>query len=140
MKNIVYVSTAIKPLPKDILMEILVTSRLYNQTHNISGILLYAEGTFIQVLEGDDNEVDHIFGQIITDNRHKNIIKLIDGPINHRSFADWLMGFSSLEEQEAANLLGYLRPPGNWDNNGSNSASVATIKAFFESNQLNISY
>lgn len=140
MKNIVYVSTSIEPLSKEQLLEILTTSRVYNQKYLISGVLLYAEGTFIQVLEGDEYEVDQIFAKIMTDRRHKNIIKLINSPISHRSFADWLMGFSSLEEQEAANLLGYLRPPGNWDNNGSNSASVATIKVFIESNQLNISY
>lgn len=138
MKNIVYVSTAIKLLPQEQLMDILNTSRVYNAAHHISGVLLYAEGTFIQVLEGDDTEVDEIFSKIKTDFRHKNIIKLIDDTISTKSFSAWLMGFALVEAKPAKDLLGYLNANGILNHSGSESPSVNTIKTFIESNGLKI--
>src|SRR6188768_1081573 len=95
MKNIVYVSTAVKLLDDDQLLSILASSRKNNNERNVTGVLLYSEGTFIQALEGDNNDVDFIFSKIEKDLRHKNMITLINEQISHRGFSDWLMGFST---------------------------------------------
>jgi hypothetical protein len=53
MKNIVYVSAAVKLLDDDQLFDILSSSRKNNAERDVTGVLLYSEGVFIQVLEGD---------------------------------------------------------------------------------------
>jgi hypothetical protein len=140
MKNIVYVSTAVKLMHENQLMDILHNSRLHNAALNISGVLLYSEGTFIQVLEGRDGVIDALYSRIQADHRHKNVIKLIDEPINEKSFAQWLMGFAVTDAEKAEKLVGYLRSLNELDLSSSNNAAVNAIKAFIESNKLDINY
>ena len=138
MKNIVYVSTAVKLMHENQLMDILHNSRLHNAALNISGVLLYSEGTFIQVLEGKDGVIDALYSRIEGDRRHTNVIKLIDEPITEKSFAQWLMGFAVTDVEKTNKLVGYLRSISELDLNNDKSAAVTAIKAFIESNDLNI--
>jgi hypothetical protein len=140
MKNIVYVSTAVKLMHENQLFDILHNSRQHNAALNISGVLLYSEGTFIQVLEGRDGVIDALYSRIEADQRHKSVIKLIDEPITEKSFAQWLMGFAVTDVEKTDRLVGYLKSIGELDLNGSNSNAVAAIKTFIESNELNINY
>jgi hypothetical protein len=140
MKNIVYVSTALKLLDNDELLNILDTARKNNAERGITGVLLYSEGVFIQLLEGDDDEVDHIFAQIEKDTRHKNMITLIDEDIRTRDFPDWSMGFSTPRAGKLKDILGYLQSVDNLNDKQSNSAAVMTLKIFIESNNLTVNY
>jgi hypothetical protein len=138
MKNIVYVSTAVKLMHENQLFDILHSSRQHNAALNISGVLLYSEGTFIQVLEGRDSVIDALYSRIEADQRHKNITKLIDEPITEKSFAQWLMGFAVTDAKKTEKLLGYLSSINELDLNSSKSTAVAAVKTFIESNQLDI--
>jgi hypothetical protein len=140
MKNIVYVSTAVKLMHENQLMDILHNSRQHNAALNISGVLLYSEGTFIQVLEGRDGVIDALYSRIQADRRHKNVIKIIDEPITEKSFAQWLMGFSVTDVEKTAKLVGYLKSISDLDLSSGNSCAIAAIKTFIESNQLNVNY
>jgi hypothetical protein len=140
MKNIVYVSTAVKLMHQNQLLDILHNSRQHNAALNISGVLLYSEGTFIQVLEGRDSVIDALYSRIEADQRHKNITKLIDEPITEKSFAQWLMGFAVTDNAKTDKLLGYLRSINELDLNSNNSTAIAAIKTFIESNELDINY
>jgi hypothetical protein len=82
MKNIVYMSTSVTLLDDDQLIDILNSARKNNLKHNVTGVLLYSEGVFIQVLEGNEADVDVIFSKIQADARHKNIITLLTGLLN----------------------------------------------------------
>ena len=66
MFKLIYVSNARKLLSSDDLLELMTASRHDSQgsvgcplheTVGITGILLYCEGCFMQLLEGDENEV-----------------------------------------------------------------------------------
>ena len=57
MFKLIYVSNARKLLSSDDLLELMTASRHFNETVGITGILLYCEGCFMQLLEGDENEV-----------------------------------------------------------------------------------
>ena len=140
MKNIVYVSTAVKLMHENQLLDILHNSRLHNAALNISGVLLYSDGTFIQVLEGKDTVIDALYSRIQADQRHKNIITLIDEPIIEKSFGQWLMGFAVTDSKKTEKLLGYLTSISELDLNNSNSPAVAAIKTFIETNKLDINY
>ena len=140
MKNIVYVSTAVKLMHENQLLDILHNSRLHNAALNISGVLLYSDGTFIQVLEGKDTVIDALYSRIQADQRHKNIITLIDEPIIEKSFGQWLMGFAITDSKKTEKLLGYLTSISELDLNNDNSPAVAAIKTFIETNKLDINY
>ncbi|MBD1394436.1 BLUF domain-containing protein [Mucilaginibacter glaciei] len=110
MKPIVYLSTAVELMTDQPLTDLLTVACKNNAFRNVSGILLYSEGTFLQVLEGAEDDVDKIFNIIAKDPRHKNLVTLADEPINQREFANWSSGFTSVSLSQAIDLSGYLMP------------------------------
>ncbi|MEM7292297.1 MAG: BLUF domain-containing protein [Pseudomonadota bacterium] len=85
---------------------ILEQSRRNNAKRNMTGILLFDDGAFFQVLEGDRKAVDSLFKKLKTDTRHTRINKLISEPIEERSFGDWSMGYPKLTRAELEQIPG----------------------------------
>lgn len=129
-------STALTLLNDEQLIDILNSARKNNIKHNITGVLLYSEGVFIQVIEGDEAGVDLAFAKIEKDFRHKNIITLIDQPIQHKSFADWAMGFATLRPDKVNDLIGYLRSTKELSAKSNSTAAIVTVKTFIDTNNL----
>lgn len=80
------------------LADILRVSVKNNQRDNITGILVYKEGNFMQVLEGDEDMVGKTHAKILADPRHKGVITLIRKPIKNRVFNTWAMGFKNADK------------------------------------------
>lgn len=110
MKHIVYMSRAVRPLTDVDLEELLQQCRRDNATHRITGILFYSHGNIAQLFEGESDVADALFERIARDGRHTNVQKLIDRPIDTRSFAQWHMAFHPLEADGFAALQGFLLP------------------------------
>ncbi|RYZ97079.1 MAG: BLUF domain-containing protein [Sphingobacteriaceae bacterium] len=137
MYNLVYISTAIKLMNEDELGEILVASRDNNFANDVTGLLLYSEGTFIQVLEGEQENVEKIYSKILKDLRHKNAIELATGNIAERNFPGWAMGFSSVNSEVLKEFKGYIDPSDNHFLKSANvSEAVSILKGFAESNGM----
>jgi hypothetical protein len=98
----IYVSTARVPADTAMLDSILAVSVRNNVPAGITGMLLYAGGTFMQVLEGEEEAVNATHERIERDSRHMGIIVLEHAPIESRSFARWSMGYRGLGAAEAA--------------------------------------
>lgn len=96
-----YVSTATEDLSKSDLNELLAQCRKNNADLGITGMLLYKEGNFMQVLEGEESTVRSLYTKIARDPRHKGEILLQQGALEERHFAGWSMGYRDLESQEA---------------------------------------
>lgn len=79
---------------------------LNNAILKITGILLYKDGSFFQILEGDKEVVETLFEKISKDKRHNQIIKVIMEPIEECSFAEWTMGYPKLTDKELAKIPG----------------------------------
>ena len=79
--------------------KILESSIRRNKEDGITGMLLYANGNFLQVLEGEEKSVDETFNRICADPRHLNIIDIIREPIANRQFSEWSMGYQQLNEE-----------------------------------------
>jgi len=92
------------------LERVLAQSRAWNSAHGLTGTLLYSNGSIMQVLEGPYNEVQHIPARISRDNRHAHVVKLADGPTEHRQFQQWSMGFKAVNPNDFVPLKGYLDP------------------------------
>jgi hypothetical protein len=102
-----YVSYAVKPLTDKELQELLQTCRSNNEKLGITGMMLYIDGKFIQVLEGDKEKINDLFDYIITDPRHKKVSKLIEGHTLKRNFPEWSMGFKSMSGKDFDNISGF---------------------------------
>lgn len=108
MNYILYLSSSTELLSEDQLAEILFISRKNNSIANITGILLYVEGTFLQLLEADKASIlDEVYSRIRTDRRHFNIMEMLRGSHEKRIFPDWSMGFHSITKEEFSYLSGY---------------------------------
>ena len=79
-------------------MRLLAHSFLNNQKHNITGLLIYKNKQFAQVIEGDEDAIESIWSKIQRDTRHKDIQLLSLEPIDNRSFTKWSMLFPESEK------------------------------------------
>jgi hypothetical protein len=92
----VYVSSATKPLSEEEIVEILRVARENNTRLDITGMLLYKEGNFLQVLEGPASVVDPLIAKIKKDPRHQGVILMSRKSIEARQFADWSMAYRNM--------------------------------------------
>lgn len=104
---LIYTSLARHEMSKDNLLEILHTSHENNEPRNISGLLLYKSGNFLQVLEGPDRNVSELYETIRHDSRHYQVTMVIKRPIAKRDFAQWKMGFTNLTDEDAQQIAGF---------------------------------
>ena len=95
--QLAYESTAVQKFYAKELLELLAKSRARNAETGISGMLLYHEGRFLQLLEGPQEIVLERFERIAADERHKWVSTVMRGPSAERDFPDWSMGFRDLE-------------------------------------------
>jgi hypothetical protein len=110
MHHIVYQSTALgQPTTAD-LKFLLQQSRPKNSRLGITGLLLYGNGEYLQVLEGEKEAVQALYATIRQDYRHTRVTTLSDGPIEARVFQDWSMGFQTLSGEDFVRLTGYIDP------------------------------
>jgi len=87
---------------KDItnLTNLFSTTLANNNKKDITGILLYLEGTFLQVLEGNQEDLKTLFDKIKQDVRHKDIFVIINKGIDQRIFDQYKSGFDTIESKE----------------------------------------
>lgn len=102
---IVYLSSSSPYLSEDDLNSILIQARTNNERLNVTGVLIHGQGSFIQVLEGKKEDLDTLYKKIAKDKRHFNLIRVLNTPIEHRSFEEWKMGFKRMNTEEEKQLL-----------------------------------
>lgn len=66
----------------------------HNLAHNITGILLFDDQHFLQILEGEESELNKLIKTIQQDPRHHEVLIKIAGNLEHRNFEDWSMRLS----------------------------------------------
>jgi len=91
--QIVYASAAREVMTPLALNHLLTQSRARNLRHNVTGMLLYHSGSFLQVLEGAAPDIDLIMDSIQRDPRHHRIKILVRRDIDFREFEAWSMGY-----------------------------------------------
>jgi hypothetical protein len=94
----VYVSSAQKPMGEDEILEILQVSRQNNERRDITGMLLYRDGNFLQVLEGPASAIDDVIDRIKRDVRHHGLILMSRRGIEERQFSEWRMAFRNMSK------------------------------------------
>ncbi|OEY72659.1 BLUF domain-containing protein [Salegentibacter salarius] len=107
LKYIAYVSRQSHVITDKALKELLEKARNNNTAITVTGMLIYFQGTFIQYIEGEEENVDWLYSKIAKDKRHQNITELDSGFSKERAFSDWSMAFKKLQKDEAFEILGY---------------------------------
>ena len=105
--HIVYVSFSFKDLTEIDLENLLADIRKRNKLQKVTGLLLYNDGTFIQLIEGKTRVIKSLFEKIKNDQRHSNVVLLLDESIKKRAFPDWTMGYYKLNREQSGKIPGY---------------------------------
>lgn len=105
--SLVYVSSATLPFSREDLRALLTTCRKNNAELGVTGLLLYKDGNFMQLLEGDEETVRGLYARIENDPRHGGEIALQQSFVEERQFPDWSMGFRDLDSTEERTTPGY---------------------------------
>lgn len=96
--SLVYSSFALTLFDESELEALLAQSREGNERIDVTGMLLYRNGRFIQFLEGPEGALRDLFARISADRRHTDVRVLVDGRPAARQFADWTMGYEIVDE------------------------------------------
>ena len=107
MVSLVYISSAVQLFSPAALLALLEQSRVNNARVEVTGMLLYKEGSFIQLIEGEECAVEELFRIISLDPRHRGVIRLLKRTIQQRHFADWSMGYSNLKDPALQDVPGF---------------------------------
>jgi hypothetical protein len=108
MIRLAYISSATQYPSEQDLLNLLTQARGRNLKQNITGMLLYDNATYIQVLEGDAKDVHEIFASIKKDKRNTGVVTLLEETIEQRSFPQWSMGFKTKARFSTTELSGFV--------------------------------
>jgi hypothetical protein len=111
MRQLLYVSNTQPDLAPDALDNILTASRSNNAMMGITGLLLYIDGGFLQMLEGEELALRNLYSRIAADRRHSDLRLMLDREVPERAFAGWSMGFERpcMDDPETAGMFGVAR-------------------------------
>ena len=98
--QLIYASSETSPFTDEDLLALLDKTRTANEARDVTGLLLYHDGSFLQVIEGDPSVVRPLYDKIIADPRHHNERLVWEAEQDHRSFAGWSMGFHRVDEAD----------------------------------------
>jgi len=135
MYYLVYSSHAADAYEEKFLEQMLFQCQTNNSQIGVTGLLLYSNKKFIQVLEGKQDVVQRLFEKIQNDDRHYNVKLLIEGFIKERNYPEWNMGYKSLFPEEVMSKLGYRDPEQYFTNNEIKDDSHVTalfMRLFFD--------
>jgi len=102
----VYSSAGTIEFSHDDIIELLEKARDNNAKLDITGMLLYDNGSFFQVLEGRHDTVTLLLKAIQQDDRHNHVVKIIYENIDNRDFSEWTMGYSDVTKDELRKIEG----------------------------------
>ncbi len=102
----IYSSAATIKFSDDDIIALLEKSRTSNSQLDVTGMLLFEDGSFLQILEGTPEAIADLYKKISADKRHNNVTKIIQEPIEERSFSEWTMGYSGITRKELKEIDG----------------------------------
>jgi hypothetical protein len=105
--HLTYVSSATRLLPVEALRGLLDQARRNNGRDDITGILLYRDGNFMQTIEGPEQAISQLHSRLEADPRHTGVSVLLTGEREDRRFDGWSMGFRDLGDVTVRDTPGF---------------------------------
>ena len=110
--RVMYISRARRRMINGELADLLAGARERNQTHGITGLLIFDSGYFAQVLEGPKASIEALLANITDDPRHEEYFLVSSGAVENRYFDGWDMDWANIEafnDTQHSELRKYLR-------------------------------
>lgn len=104
--QLMYVSRAVEPFSEDALTKLVEQANENNRHQNITGNLLYNGGVFLQLLEGDADDIRKLYDHIAKDPRHHKVTEIYFEPATFRLCTRWSMRLINLEADARKDLSG----------------------------------
>ncbi len=92
---------------ESVLQSIHASALRHNKGNSITGMLLFHKGYFLQVLEGEPNDVMTTYQRICHDTRHREVRLLAEQSTKDRHFPTWLMGFRNIQNTDLIDFPEY---------------------------------
>ena len=105
--RLTYASRANDGMTAEALTALMKQSRATNMDIGVTGVLVFSDGIFLQVLEGGRDTVSRLYNRIAQDRRHRDVVLLGYEEIDERRFAGWAMGQANLSRLNPGVLLKY---------------------------------
>lgn len=102
--QLTYRSLASEEISTEDIIDILRQSQSNNAAEEITGCLVFNEGYFVQLLEGEKATVKKRFDKIEIDKRHSTVDVLSEGESTERLFDDWTMAYLKLPDEAQSKL------------------------------------
>ena len=106
--RLVYMSSAADRFVSSGLDDILRRSRRNNGRDGVSGLLIYHDGNFLQILEGDEDRVLSCYRRIISDSRHTGCMLLKSEEVSERVFEGWNLACLPFAELASTCQSGFI--------------------------------
>jgi hypothetical protein len=106
MIRVTYVSREVAGLSSDRLLALISQCHRNNPSKGLTGMLLHGNGTFLQVLEGDESVVDSLMTAIAQDPRHTGMTIVRRESVTERQFDGWSMGFERVTDESLKSVPG----------------------------------
>ncbi len=97
MRQMIYASSAVVEMTPQKLNTISLQAKRNNSINNLTGMLIYGDQMFFQILEGQTDKIAEMKDLIWSDKRHTGISEFKDSTISERCFPDWSMGCYRVE-------------------------------------------
>lgn len=105
--RLLYVSQPVGPITTAVTSSLLALSSQFNRKENITGVLCQGSGLYMQVLEGERDKVNRLFGKIMSDKRHHRVELLSMEDITERQFGHWSMALVHLSTDDPMVKMGH---------------------------------
>lgn len=96
LRSLTYMSNAVRVPTQAEIEHLLSRARLRNRREQVTGLLLYDSGSFLQVIEGPHDGVQRVYAAILADPLHHNVLELLYDGISQREFPDWSMAYRAI--------------------------------------------
>ncbi len=110
---IVYLSTASEDLEEEVIENILKSSKTWNNQNDITGLLLFSEGSFFQIIEGEKNTISELFENIKEDDRHHNIMQIFGKDIHKDAYdgydSDFISNYAEYDPEKFQHYLDQIK-------------------------------
>ncbi|OBX19998.1 hypothetical protein A9995_05530 [Erythrobacter sp. QSSC1-22B] len=108
MERMLYTSRACTVLASDDVFRIIETSARNNPSRNVTGFLIFHQGRFLQLVEGEAQALDGLLEVLKRDPRHYGLTVHYREPALTRCFPNWRMRRLGSSAQAGEEILGTL--------------------------------
>lgn len=97
LAQLIYVSNRKSNCTEQEIEKILESCKKNNPGLDITGVLLYNNKVFLQLVEGEYKIIIETYDKIKKDNRHEKCVMLSCVTIKEKSFSSWNMGLKKID-------------------------------------------